>query len=212
MPDGKRLVLTHREIKKSTDAILADRNRLPDSVRSAADYKPCAICPERDRAVICHAIMPTIPFFDDIDHYMSYDKVTAVYREKKSETIIISETTMSEALKFITILSLTDYCEVGHKYLNLYAGINPMMPADKIAKVVFKNILFESHGNIEQVQKIICIMSEEILHTAKCQVKRLNLICNNDAFVNAFVNTDLITNFIQFELKKYMASSSDKSW
>jgi len=55
-------------------------------------------------------------------------------------------------------------------------------------------------------------MSEEILHSAKCQVERLNLICNNDAFVNAFVNTDLITNFIQFELKKYMASSSDKSW
>ncbi len=207
LPDGERIVLTHREIEKSTDSILNDREALPESMRSAADYKPCEICPERDTAVICHAIMPTIPFFDDIDRYMSYDEVTAVYREKDSKSIIVSETTMAEALKFITILSLSDYCEVGNKYLRYFSGVNPMMPADKIAKVVFKNIFLESRGNIERVQEKVYVMSDEILHTAKCQVARLNLICSRDAFVNAYVNTDLITSFIKKEMREYISAN-----
>jgi len=205
MPDGKRIDLTRKDIDKSTCAILADQNAIPKNVREATAYKPCDICPERYTAEICHAIMPVIPFFDDIDRYMSYDKVTAIYRKKESDTIIISETNMAEALKFISILSLIDYCEVGHKYISFFSGINPMMPPDEIAKIVFKNIFFELKGNIEVIQKLVSTMSEEILHTAKCQVARLNLICNNDSFVNAFVSTDLITTFIKLELKEYIA-------
>lgn len=204
-PDGKKLALTHKEIEQSTSAILKDKNAIPDSVRDAAEYKPCDICPERKTAVICHAIMPIIPFFNEIDKYMSYDKVTAVYREKGTDSLVVTDIKMSEALKFITILSLMDYCEVGHKYLDLFDGINPMMTADKIAKIVFKNIYFKSHGNIERIQKTVYVMSDEILHTAKCQVARLNLICNNDAFVNAYINTDLITSFIRKEMREYIA-------
>lgn len=207
--DGNRIDLTHKKVEEATQAVLADPNAIPKHVRAATDYKPCDICPERDSAVICHAIMPTIPFFDDIDRYMSYDEVTAVYRENESETIIISETKMSEALKFIAILGLTDYCEVGHKYLKYFDGVNPMMPADEIGKAVFKNILFELHGHIERMQQAIHVMSDELLHTAKCQVARLNLICKRDAFVNAYVNTDLITSFLKQELKAYISSASN---
>jgi hypothetical protein len=48
-------------------------------------------------------------------------------------------------------------------------------------------------------------MSKEILETARCQMKRLRLISSRDAFLNAFVNTELITRFVVKELNTQVA-------
>lgn len=149
--------------------------------------------------------MPTLPFFDDIDRYVSYDRVTAVYRDSEEATLIVSETTMANALQFVTILSLTSYCEVGKAYEPFFKGVNPLMPLDKIGKAVFQNIYLAAKGNIKQAQKMVTKMSEEILHVAQCQTKRLRLISNRDAFLNAYVNTELITHFVSNELDALIA-------
>jgi len=37
---------------------------------------------------------------------------------------------------------------------------------------------------------------EELKVSSTNQVRRLNLVCKNDAFLNAFVNTQLVTQFL----------------
>jgi len=210
LPDGERLVLTHKSLDKTTRAMLDDPAIIPDHVKAATEYKPCDICPMRDSAEICHAIMPTLPFFDDIDRYMSYDMVTAVYREGRDEMFTVCNARMSDALQFVTILSLISYCELGQEYGAYFEGINPLMPVDKIAKAVFLNIYLKSKGDIECIKDIITKMADNILHTARCQTARLNLISRRDAFINAFVNTDLIFQYIKNELRHYIKELSEK--
>ena len=204
MPDGETITLTHEAITATTQMLLDDPTAIPEHVRSATEYKPCDICPERDRAVICHAIMPTLPFFDDVDRYMSYDKVTAIYREVDSDFVVVSETTMQDALQFITILSLIHHCEVGQQYTAYFEGINPLMPLPEIGRAVFLNIYFASRGDLTLAAQIADEMSANILHTARCQTERLRLISRGDAFLNAFVSTELITHFVMNELHDHL--------
>ena len=208
LPNGEQLALTRRAIEETTHVILADPNAIPTHIRAATEYAPCDICPERDTAVICHALMTTLPFFDDIDRYVSYDRVTAVYRDSEASAFIISETTMAMALQFVTILSLTSYCEVGREYGQYFKGINPLMPLNEIGKAVFQNIYFAVKGDVEKLQEVISEMSQNILHVARCQTERLQLISKGDAFANAFVNTDLITSFVNIELKAFLSGSA----
>jgi len=191
-PDGKRMELTRAYIDTCTQRMLADPDRIPLSVRAAAAYRPCDICPERDRAVICHAIMPVLPFLAEVDRYMSYDKVTAVYREDGSDILNVVETSMQDALKFICILSVTQCCEVGHKYQRYFAGVNPLMQPDEMADAVYRNIFLDEDGDRERVAVTIVRMREELLHTTRCQMARVQLVCQHDAFLNAYVSTYVV--------------------
>lgn len=207
-PDGNRLALTRRFIESWTETMLNDPLRIPQEVRAATTYKPCDICPERDKATICHAIMPPLPFTGDIDRYMSYDSVTAIYRDEADNVINVVETTMQEALKFIAILSLTQYCEVGKKYGMYFLGVNPLMPPPDIAAAVYRHIFLAAGGDMAQVSKIIQTMRDEILLVTRCQMERLRLICANDAFLNAFVSTYNITELLFDELDSWISKTA----
>lgn len=198
-PDGNRMGLTRAYIDSCTQRMLADPYSIPLSVRAAAAYRPCDICPERDQAVICHAIMPVLPFLAEVDRYLSYDRVTAVYREEGSDILNVVETTMHEALKFICILSVIQYCEVGHQYQPYFARVNPLMPPDDLAAAVYRNIFLEAQGDRERVAVTILRMREELLHTTRCQMARVKLVCQQDAFLNAYVSTYVVIQIL-FEL------------
>jgi hypothetical protein len=157
----------------------------------------------RDTAEICHAIMPALPFFDDIDRYMSYDRALAVYRADEDDIFVVSDGSMAEALQFVAILSLIHYCELGQEYRKYFKGVTPIMPVNKIGRNVFANILLECGGDLERVKSTIKLISHNILHTAQCQVARLNLISKRDAVVNAFVNAELIFQYVNKELRLY---------
>jgi hypothetical protein len=187
--DGARLALTRAHISTCTRNMLAEPDTIPESVRAAAVYRPCAICPERDRAEICHAIMPVLPFLQEVDRYMSYDRVTALYREVDSEILSVVETTMQQALKFVCLLSVISYCEVGQKYRHYFAGVNPLMSPSGMASVVYRNIYVTSDGDRERVASTVLCMRDELLHTTRCQMERVKLVCRQDAFANAYVST-----------------------
>ncbi|MDP6470381.1 MAG: hypothetical protein QGH42_00300 [Kiritimatiellia bacterium] len=189
MPDGERVVLTRALIEEKVQAMLNDPTLLAPEVRAAADYQPCDICPERETAQMCHAIMTTLPFIGEIDRYMSYDHVTAVFREEGEGSLLIRKTTMQGALQYISILSLIHYCEVGQKYSAFFEGVNPLMPQVQIADAVFRNMYLACEGDLSILVETLSTMQEELLQTAKCQVKRLQLISKRDAFLNAFVAT-----------------------
>lgn len=202
-PDGNCIDLKRETIEATTEKFLADPSLIPDSVKAATDYKACAICPERHTARICHAIMPMLPFIEQVSQYMSYHKVTAVYRDADQKVWHVRQTTMQQALQCIALLSLTEYCEVGHSYARYFKGVNPLMPADQIAEQAYRNIYFEQRGYMTAVRNIITRMREEISHTSACQIKRLRLICSSDAFINAFVNTQMSVEWILVELQEF---------
>ncbi len=203
-PDGLRLDLTEDVIGRAAQRFLGDPMRLPDHVRAAAEYQPCSICPQRDTAKICHAIVATLPFVDDVDRYVSYDRVTAVYRERGSAIIEVSQTNMVEALKYLTMLSLMHYCEVGRKYFSYFLGVSPLMPAEQIALRVFHNLYFDCRGDLGKIRSIIAQMQEEIQVTTRCQMDRLRLICRNDAFLNALVNVHSTAGWLDYDLTELM--------
>lgn len=204
-PDGSRLSLTRSAIEAKTRAMLDDPSRIPPHVKAAADYKACAICPQRDTAEICHSIMTTLPFIDDIERYASFDRVTAVYREENSAPLHVVETTTQAALKYVAILGLTTYCEVGRKYGPYFQGINPLMTPRDIALAVLRNIHLATRGNMTQVAEVIHTMQGEILHTVRCQTERLRLVSKSDAFLNAFVGAHTTTSFLFLELRELMS-------
>jgi len=201
-PDGTRLDLTRKEIETRVRVILDDPEKIPPHVRAAADYEACAICPERNKAEICHAIMPTLCFLDELDRYMSYDVVTAVFCDPESGALRIRETTMQEALQYVSILSLIDYCEVGRSYAPYFEGVDPLMPPPSIARAVFQNMYLACRGDMTRLQRILSTMQDELLHTAECQARRLRVISQRDALINAFVNTQMMTELMVLEVRK----------
>ncbi len=205
MPDGERVILTRSEIEQKTQAMLDDPKLLSPTVRAAADYQLCEVCPERETAQICHAIMTTLPFFDEIDRYMSYDRVTAVFRETETDSLTIKDTTMQGALQYISILSLVHYCEVGRKYSAFFEGVNPLMSQGRIADAVFRNMYLACEGDLPILADTLCTMQEELLETTKCQVKRLQLISKRDAFLNAFIATETTTELMLMQLERMVS-------
>lgn len=204
-PDGHRLDLTRARIESHARAMLDDPSRIPANVKAAADYQACDICPQRDTAEICHSIMTALPFMDEIDRYMSYDAVVAVFRGEESDYLHVIETTMQEALKYVSILALTHYCEVGRKYGRYFVGVDPLMPPPTIAAALYRNIYVDALGNMPEIESIIRTMQDEILHTTRCQTKRLRLISKRDAFLNAFVATHTTAELLFMELRRRLA-------
>ncbi len=205
--DGGRLDLTRDRIEAHTRAMLDDPTKIPPHVKAAADYQPCSICPHRDDAEICHAIMTTLPFMDEIDRYMSYDSVVAVYRGEDDDVLHVRETVMQDALTYVSILALTQYCEVGCEYGKYFRSVDPLTPPAKIAAQLYRNIYVEAEGNMTSIEAIIRRMESEIGLTTRCQVARLQLISKKDAFVNAFVAAQTVIGILFMELNRRLKSA-----
>jgi hypothetical protein len=205
-PNGERVDLTRRQIEETTGRYLADPNLIPPSVKAAANYAPCAICPERHRAQICHAIMPVLPFVQRFEGYLSFDSVMAVYRESEHSPLVVAETTMQKALQYITMLSLTAYCEIGRHYDRYFRGVHPLMPQDRIAELVFANLFVHLRGDRARIQAEASLMQEQILCIMSCQIDRLRLICKSDALPNAFASTHALAQLIFFAITDHIAA------
>jgi len=205
-PDGSRMDLTRRRIEGITAKFLSDPRLIPASVKAAAEYTPCSICPERDRARICHAVMPVLPFVEGFEGYLSCDSVTAAYREDEQSPLTVAETSMQKALQFISILSLTKYCEVGISFAPYFSGVNPLMPVEVIADQVFSNMYLHQRGDLAMVEEEAALMQEQTFVITECQVKRLRLISRSDALANAFANTHSVALLIFLSIKERIAA------
>lgn len=201
-PDGNRLDLTEEIIHRTTRSFLDDPVRLPPEARAAAEYQPCEICPKRETAEICHAIMAFLPFVDQIDRYLSYDSVTAVFRAQESNILHVRETTMQEALKYLSMLSLMHYCEVGRKYFPFFQGVNPLNTPEEMARCVFCNLHVNFGGDLEEMRQFVQQMQDEIAVTTRCQMDRLRLICRHDVFANSLVNFQMTAQWLDIVLRQ----------
>jgi len=195
-PDSTRLELTKENIEHVTDRYWQDLTKIPEEMRKAVNFQKCYFCPHKNQEDICDSIRPMLPFLDIVDQYMSYDEVIAVYKGNEDKLLHVKATTMQDALKYVSILSLLRYNLVLQKYWKYYYGIIPIMGGREVAARVYLNMYWFHRGDLEEIKKIIKRFGEELLVSSTNQVKRLNLVCKNDAFVNAFVNTQLVTQFL----------------
>jgi len=208
-PDSTRLELTKENIEHVTDRYWQDLTKIPEEMRKAVHFQKCYFCPHKNQEDICDSIRPMLPFLDIVDQYMSYDEVIAVYKGNEDKLLHVKATTMQDALKYVSILSLLRYNLVLQKYWKYYYGIIPIMGGREVAARVYLNMYWFHRGDLEEIKKIIKRFGEELLVSSTNQVKRLNLVCKNDAFVNAFVNTQLVTQFL-VNIEAILAKSFDE--
>src|SRR3972149_7464260 len=195
-PDSTKLELTKENIEKVTTSYWQDPAKIPEDMRKAIEFQKCYFCPHRDKEDICDSIRPMLPFLDIVDKYVSFDKVIAVYKGNENKLVHVRATTMQDALKYVSILSLLRYNLVLQKYWKYYYGIIPIMGGREVATRVYLNMFWLHKGNLEEIKEGIKRFGEELRVSSANQVRRLNLVCKNDAFVNAFVNTQLVTQFL----------------
>jgi len=195
-PDSTKLELTKENIEKVTDRYWQDLAKIPEDKRKAIDFQKCYFCPHKNEEDICDSIRPMLPFLDIVDKYVSYDRVIAVYKGNEDKLVHVRATSMQDALKYVSILSLLRYNLVLQKYWKYYYGIIPIMGGREVATRVYLNMYWLHKGNLEEIKGLIKRFGEELRVSSTNQVKRLNLVCKNDAFVNAFVNTQLVTQIL----------------
>ncbi len=206
--DSTRLILTENEIENISRKFWEDPAKIPPEVREAADFKLCPICPEKKHEGLCYALQPVLPFLEVIDKYASYDRVTAVFKGDDEE-LHLSDTTMSTALQYISILSLMYYCRVGRKYWRYYFGVNPFAGISEMRNRLYLNIYWLHKGDLKEIENSINKFKDEIKLTTQSQVKRMRLICKNDAFVNAFANTHIATEILSVDMEEALKKSFD---
>jgi len=208
-PDGGRLELTRASIEQSVDVFWRDPARIPEHVKKASEFQKCAICPLREQQGMCHAIRPTMPFLDIVDRYVSYDEVIAVFK-REQDLLHVSATTMQKALEFVSILSLIYFCETGKAYWKYFYGINPLMDLQEIACRFYLNLFFLHTGDQEEINRVISKFKDEITITSQNQAARLNMVCKNDAFLNAFANTQITSLILSMDMEEVLKKSFDK--
>ncbi len=209
-PDSTRLELTKINVESVTEKFWQDTSKISSEMRKAIDFQKCYFCPRKNKEDVCDSIRPVLPFLDNIDKYVSFDKVTAAYKSSQDDLLHIKETTMQEALQYVSLLSLLRYNMVLRKYWKYYYGIIPLMNGQEVACRVYINMYWFNNGNEKEIDKLIEQFREELRVSSKNQVKRLSLVCKNDAFMNAFVNTQIVSEFLTMNIKQTIAKSLDK--
>jgi hypothetical protein len=200
--DGsKPLALTRSNIEQTAKKFWEDPSKISSRVKAAAEFQRCDFCPLNKIGGLCDAIRPTFPFLDVLDKYVSHDQVEAVYKDNKGG-FYVHKTTMQQALRYLSILSLVYYCQVTRKYWKHFWGIMPLMDSQEAAARLYLNFFYLNGGSKRKTGKSISKFKEEITITSRNQVNRMNLVCDNDAFMNAFVNTQVITDILSFDIGK----------
>jgi hypothetical protein len=190
-PGGRRIMLTREKIEAFAHIFESNLDQIPAEIREAAAFQACPVCPERDRAKFCHALPATLAFFEELKGFKSFDNVSAVYKGREQSLVLVPKTTMQEALQFVVIFSLMYYCEVGKRYWKYFLGIHPLLSPEEMIARISLNIYWDCKGDKQKVDEILSSFENDITCTCRCQVKRLGLICKDDALMNAFVNTQV---------------------
>lgn len=194
--DLTRLELTRENTENITKKYWSDPKRIPQSVKEAAEFQRCHFCPLKGKDDFCDALRPVQPLLDVIDNYNSFDNVMALYKGDEEDLYHVSNTTLQRALRYMSSLSLMTYCRIGRQYRKYYTGIIPIMKTDEVVNRLYLNIYWIHGGDETAVQGVITKMKKDITITTQNQLKRLRLICQNDAFLNAFVLTHLVTDLL----------------
>jgi hypothetical protein len=99
---------------------------------------------------------------------------------------------------------MLQYCEVGQIYFKYFAGVIPLMDPLAIVERVYLNIYWDLQGDLPAVHALMTKMRTELDVTLRCQMDRLQLFCQSDAFLNAFVITHIMTQLLDTNMEAVM--------
>lgn len=197
--DQNRVDMIPEHIERISNEYWSDPQKIPEELKNDEIFMPCEHCPEFGNKVLCKALRPIFPYLDKVDKYMSYDKVTCVYRDDDPEVLYVSYTTVQRALVYISMLSMVFYCEMSEKYSQYLKDINPFTSNHLISKQIYANMYVEHNGDLSVIEPLLTDFKQEIFESTECLVKRLRKICKNDAFINAFINAHVIIDAIDMK-------------
>jgi hypothetical protein len=192
---GELLDLSKQRVVRLAQEYWNNPEKLPLQIRKNDAFKACSVCPFKDQDVFCSTLKPLLPFLEDMGRFNSYDKVTAIY-VKKEGLEYITETTMQDALQYVTNMSIFEYCEGAKQYHRYFKGIEPFMDIDESRSRLFLNVYWLHGGDLVKVHSAIHEMRQVIMVISKNAVARLNIMCKSDAFSNAYVKAHSFVAFL----------------
>jgi hypothetical protein len=190
-PNGDCLDLSQDTIKQLGEEYWNNPSKLPPSMRENEYFKTCEVFPYRGQNVFCSAMKPLLPFLEKINNFVSYDKVTAVYVDRMGH-LHVSDTAINKALQYVVNMSFFEYCEDVKQYKEYFRGIIPFMDLSEAVSHLFLNIYWLNKADAGKINETIKKIHYNMTNTSKSCIKRLNLICKSDAFMNAYVHTHSI--------------------
>jgi hypothetical protein len=204
--DTSILDLSKKNIENIAQIYWQDPTKLPEKIKKAKDFDRCGFCPLKGKNAFCDAIRPTFPFLDIIGKFISYDKVIAIYKDD-ADIIHISDTDMQQALKYLSVMSLTQFCRKGLEYWRYFRGVDLLSPSKDIAIAIYLNIYWLNKGNKTKIDQDIQIFNKVMGITVQNQIKRMNLVCKSDVFNNTFFSTHIISELMNFDIDKQINES-----
>jgi len=200
--DGKRIEFSFENVRTFAGQYLDSPKHIPDHVRHAVDFQRCCVCPEAGEAGYCHALAPYLTIFDKVDKYPSYEQVQAFYLDPATNNLSFKKTSLQNALQYVSMLSVIDYCEFGRQYRDYFFMVTPLMKMADIAMRIYLNAFWLCGGDKEQTALRLRKFSGVLAITIDCQVKRLRLISRSDSVLNAFVLTHVLTGMLKEDMDK----------
>lgn len=208
--DSNIMDLSRNAIDALAEQYWHDPEKLPEQTKGMEDFRACSICPRKDAHDLCQTLKPVLPILANLDSFVSYDMVDAVYRDE-DELLHIARSTMANALQYVSMLGLTEYCATGRKYRKYYDGIIPIAGMEESIKRIYLNIYWLHKGNMPEIKEVIKQFNEEITLITGKVIKRLGLICKSDAFLNAFYNAQVGTELLTLNMEELMQKTFTES-
>ena len=202
--DGSRLDLSDERVERVTQEYWKNPAKIPPEVKKATEFQRCSFCPKEVEGGICNSIRPILPFLEVVDKYVSYDEVIAIYKGHRKEIYRISDTKMQDALVHLSILSMMHHCQTMVPYRKYFYGVIPLMSAKEASARIYLNIFWEHKGDKDLIDKFIFEFKEKMRIAAQNHMKRISLIYQSDAFLNALVKAQLITEFLTLDYDKIL--------
>ncbi|MBU1726247.1 MAG: hypothetical protein KJ880_01260 [Candidatus Omnitrophica bacterium] len=203
LADGDFFDFSRENIQKLADEYWNDPSKLPPRVRENEYFKTCTVCPYKGQDVFCSAMKPLLPFLDKMEKFSSFDRVTAVYVRHEG-LIHVAETAMQDALQYVTNMSIFEYCENAKQFRLYFRSVMPFMGLNEAAAITFLNIYWLNAGDREKVNSAARKMVSDITQTTSSCVKRLNLMCDSDAFMNAYVKTQIFAQVLTLNMNSVL--------
>lgn len=210
-PDGETVDIVPGEIDRLAQEYWENPEKIHPKIKELEEFKPCGHCPHHGEDVLCLALKPILPYLENVDHYMSYDRCVAVFSAGDGTPPQVEETTTQQALRYVAILSLIHYCEMGGRYRRYFAGVSPLMETGEISQILYNNIQRKYDDDGIKMEEVVTEFEQEVLESAVCLTTRLKLMCKNDAFINAFVNAQAAIKFVLMDCQERNFQESEEN-
>jgi len=206
---GKPIALTEKRVRCFAEALVDDTERIPPAVREKKEFERCEFCPGREAGGLCQAMTPILSIFEEIDSYVSFDEVTAVFKEQDTGLMHAAHTDMQGALKYVAMMSMMRYCRRGLEFWRYFRGTQPLLNPREIAEMVYLNMYWLHQGDTARISEASRELKETVVITARRQEDRLGLVCKNDALLNAYVETHAATMYLTMDIERLLRESFD---